>query len=32
MEADVDDEQLAEIVREDGGLDEILPEQEPPLP
>ncbi|MGN7210227.1 hypothetical protein [Brachybacterium paraconglomeratum] len=32
MEADVDDEQLAEIVRDDGGLDEILPEQEPPLP
>src|SRR5690606_2638203 len=32
MEADVDDDQLAEIVREDGGLDELLPEQEPPLP
>ena len=32
MEADVDDEQVAEIVRDDGGLDEILPEQEPPLP
>ncbi|MDV3294904.1 MULTISPECIES: hypothetical protein [Brachybacterium] len=32
MEADVDDEQLDEIAREDGGLDEILPEEEPPLP
>ena len=32
MEADVDDEQLDQLAREDGGLDEILPEQEPPLP
>ncbi|MGP5413022.1 MULTISPECIES: hypothetical protein [Brachybacterium] len=32
MEADVDDEEPGEIAREDGGLDEILPEQEPPLP
>lgn len=32
MEADVDDEQPGEIAREDGGLDEILPEEEPPLP
>lgn len=32
MEADVDDEEIDEIAREDGGLDEILPEEEPPLP